>query len=152
MSDQLPDEYWDSLGDHGIFLKALLNSQAQQLQQLQIQNQELQNHFVNSQNNLVQAASNAAVAAAQQIAPPNQSSSKPTIKAADPEKFSGDRAETEGFIWALSLFIAIQPGSFPDARTKMLYALSFMSGGSVHIWAQNKTDAVIKGTSFKWLL
>ena len=29
----------------------------------------------------------------------------------------------------------------------MLYALSFMSGGSVHIWAQNKTDAVIKGTS-----
>ena len=61
MSDQLPDEYWASLGDHGIFLKALLNSQAQQLQ---IQNQELQNHFVNSQNNLMQAASNAAVAAA----------------------------------------------------------------------------------------
>ena len=107
MSDQLPDEYWDSLGDHSVFLKALLNSQAQQLQQLQIQNQELQNHFVNSQNNLVQAASNAAVAAAQQIAPPNQSSSKPTIKAPDPEKFSGDRAETEGFIRALNLSIAI---------------------------------------------
>ena len=121
MSEQLPDESWDSLGDHGVFLKALSNSQAQQLQ---IQNQELQNHFVNSQNNLVQAASNAAVAAAQQIAPPNQSPSKPTIKAADPEKFSGDRAETEGFIRALNLSIASQPRSFPDARTKMLYALS----------------------------
>ena len=95
----------------------------------------------------MQAASNAAVAAAQQISPPNQSPSKPTIKAADPEKFSGDRAETEGFIRDLNLSITIQPGSFPDARMKMLYALSFMSGGYVHIWAQSETDAVIKGTS-----
>ena len=65
---------------------------------------------------------------------------------ADPEKFSG-RAETEGFIQALNLSIAIQPRSFPDARMKVLYALSCMSGGSVHIWAQNETDTVIKGTS-----
>ena len=106
MSDQLPDEYWDSLGDHGI-LRALLNSQAQQLQQLQIQNKELQNHPVSSQNNLVHAASNAAVAAAQQIAPPNLSSSKPTIKVADLEKFSGDRADTEGFIRTLKLSITV---------------------------------------------
>ena len=74
MSDQLPDEYWDSLGDHGVFLKVLLANQAQQLQ---IQNQELQNHLINSQNNLVHAASNAAVAAAEQMTiptPPNLSS------------------------------------------------------------------------------
>ena len=64
MSDQLPDAYWESLGNHGVFLKALLTNQAQQLQQLQIQNQELHNHLINSENNLVHAASNAAVAAA----------------------------------------------------------------------------------------
>ena len=51
------------------------------------------------------------------------------------------------FIRALNLSITIQPRSFPYARTKMLYALSFMSGGSAHIWAQNETDTVIRGTS-----
>jgi hypothetical protein len=150
MSNRLPDAYWDSLGDHGPFLRALLSDQAQQLEQLRLQNQELQGHFINTQNNLANVASTAAVAAAQQIAtpaPPTIPSSHRPIKAADPEKFSGDRAETEGFIRAIKLAIAVQPGSFPDERTKILYALSFMTSGSAQIWAHNETEAVINGSS-----
>jgi hypothetical protein len=99
---------------------------------------------MNTQNNIVNTTSQAAVAAAQQIIPPAPPKS---IKAADPEKFSGDRAEAEGFIRALRLAIAVQPGSFPDERTKILYALSFMTGGSAQIWAHNETEAVINGES-----
>jgi hypothetical protein len=113
-------------------------------------NQELQNHLLNSQNHLVNAASVAAVIAAQQIIPPAPctiSSSTHPIKVADLEKFSGDHAGTEGFIRAIRLAIIVQPVSFPDERTKVLYALSFMTSGSAQIWAQNETEALINGKS-----
>jgi Zinc knuckle len=151
MSDKLPETYWDLLGENGLYLKTLLDAQTQQVQHLQRQNEELQKHFLNSQNNLVEATSNAAVAAAQRLAapaPPHNTPSIRTIKAADPERFSGNRAETEGFIRALRLSIAIQPECFPDERTKLLYALSFMTGGSAQIWAHNQTEAIISGTSY----
>jgi hypothetical protein len=149
MSDQLPESYWESLGENGGILRAILAGQAQQLQQLQMQNQELHNHLLNTQNHLANTASAAAVAAVQQLppAPPTISSSHRPIKAADPERFSGDRAETEGFIRAIRLSIAVQPGSFPDERTKVLYALSFMTGGSAQVWAYNETEAVINRRS-----
>ena len=70
-----------------------------------------------------------------------------SIKAADPERFTGDRTETEGFIHAIKLAIAIQPGSFPYERTKILYALSFITGSSAHTWAQNETETIITNTS-----
>ena len=78
--------------------------------------------------------------------PPSAPPASCPVKAADPEKFSGERADTEGFIHAVRLSIAMQPGSFPDERTKILYALSFMTGGSAQTWAHNKTEAVINGT------
>ena len=144
MSDQLPDTYCNSLGENATFLRVLLDGQAQQLQQLQVHNQELQNHVLNTQNHLTNALS-----AAHHITTPAPTtpSSHCHIKVADPEKFSGDHAETEGFIRAIRLAIAVQPESFPDERTKILYALSFMMGGSAQIWAHNKTEAVISGTS-----
>ena len=95
MADQLTEAYWDSLGENSVSLRAILASQAQQLQ---FKNQELQNHFIDTKNNLVNAASATAVQAAQQIitpAPPTTSSSICPIKA-DPEKFSGECTETEG--------------------------------------------------------
>jgi Retrotransposon gag protein/Zinc knuckle len=149
MADQLPEGYWESLGPNGAVLRAFLATQQQQLQQLQIQNQFLQTQFSNVQNDLANAASAAAVAVAQNISiptPPNPPTSR-SIKAADPEKFSGDRSDTEGFIRAVRLSIAVQPGSFPDERTKILYALSFMTGGSAQTWAHNETETVINGTS-----
>lgn len=150
MADQFPDGYWESLGPNGVVLRAFLATQSQQLQQLQLQNQLLQGQFSNIQNDLANAASAAAVAVAQNITFPTPPSAPPAsrpIKAADPEKFSGDRADTEGFIRAVRLSIAVQPGSFPDERTKILYALSFMTGGSAQTWAHNETEAVINGTS-----
>src|SRR3979490_1712094 len=150
MSNQLPEEYWDSLGDNGVFLRTLLSNQAGQLEYLQHQNQLLQSQLGSIQSNLANAASAAAIATTQHMAvhiPSPTSPSHCSIKAADPEKFSGDRADTEGFIHAVKLSIAIQLGSFPDDKTKMLYALSFMSGGSVAIWAHNITQAIIDGTS-----
>ena len=144
MSDQLPDTYWNSLGENGAFLRALLDGQAQQLQQLQLHNQELQTHLLNTQNHFTNALS-----AVHPVTTPAPTTPSPHrhIKVADPERFSGDRAETEGFIRAIRLAIAVQPESFPDERTKILYALSFMTGGSAQIWAHNETEAVITGTS-----
>src|SRR3979490_3087843 len=149
MSSQLSEEYWESLGENGVFLRTLLANQAGQLEHLQNQNQLLQSQLGSIQSNLANAASAAAIAATQHMAVYIPSPTPPhcSIKAADPEKFSGDRADTEGFIHGVKLSISIQPGSFLDDKTKMLYALSFMSGGSAAIWAHNKTQAIIDGTS-----
>ena len=144
MSDQLPDAYWNSLGKHAAFLRVLLDSQAQQLQQLQMQNQELHNQALATQSHLANVLS--AANHTPTPAPTNLSSHR-HIKVADPEKFSGERSETEGFIRAVKLVIAVQPESFPDERTKILYALSFMMGGSAQIWAHNETAAVIRDNS-----
>src|SRR3979490_1748979 len=60
----IPEGYWESLGEQGVFLRALLATQAQQLQHLQNQNQHLQNQLGNVESSLANAASAAAVAAA----------------------------------------------------------------------------------------
>jgi Retrotransposon gag protein/Zinc knuckle len=150
----LPEEYWATLGPSGPFLRAVFMAQKDQLQQLLQQHDQMTNHLMGSQDDLVNAASTAAVAAAQQfVTPPppptflSAPSTNRSVKAADPDKFSGDRGETEGFIRALKLAVAVRPGSFPDERTKLLYALSFMTGGSAQIWAHNETEAILNGTS-----
>src|SRR3979490_387538 len=150
MSSQLSEEYWESLGENGVFLRTMLANQAGQLEHLQHQNQLLQSQLGSIQSNLANATSAAAIAATQHMAihiPSQTPPSHRSIKAADPEKFSGDRADTEGCIRAVKLSIAIQPGSFLDDKTNMLYALSFMSRGSAAIWAHNKTQANVDGTS-----
>ena len=43
MTDQLPNEYWDSLGQNGPFLQSLFMGQHEQLQQLRESNAFLQN-------------------------------------------------------------------------------------------------------------
>ena len=46
--------------------------------------------------------------------------------------------------------VTIQADTFADERMKVLYALSFMCGGTAQVWAANETMAVITGhwTSF----
>ena len=93
----------------------LFNNQQEHLQQLQLQNQQLQNQLSSLQNNLTSAASAAAVAATQSLPIPTSSSTSICpVKGADPEKFSGDRGETDGFICAAKLAITVQLTSFPD--------------------------------------
>ena len=69
------------------------------------------------------------------------------VKGADLEKFSGNCEDTDGFICAIKLAIAVQSASFPDEWTKMLYALSFIMRGTTEIWAYNQMQAIIDSTS-----
>ena len=41
----------------------------------------------------------------------------------------------------------MQADTLADERMKILYALSFMRGGTAQVWAANETMAVITGTS-----
>ena len=43
--------------------------------------------------------------------------------------------------------VTMQPDTFVDERMKILYALSFMRGGTAQVWATNETMAVITETS-----
>ena len=107
MADRLPDVYWNSLGEHG-FLQMLFNNQQEHLQQLQLQNQQLQNQVSSLQNNLASVASAAAVAVTQSLPILTPSSTSICPGGVDPEKFSGDHGETDRFIHAIKLAIAVQ--------------------------------------------
>ena len=43
--------------------------------------------------------------------------------------------------------VIMQVDTFVNKRMKILYALSFICGGTAQVWAVNKTMAVINGTS-----
>ena len=68
-------------------------------------------------------------------------------KGANPEPFDGNRDQTEEFVRAVWLTVTMQADTFVDERMKILYALSFMCGGTAQVWAANETMAVIMGTS-----
>jgi Retrotransposon gag protein len=68
-------------------------------------------------------------------------------KAADPKIYGGDQKKADPFLCSLKLNIAIQPKSFPDDQTKILYALSYMQGGSAGDWASKYTHAILDGDS-----
>src|SRR3979490_1074394 len=106
MSSQLSEEYWESLGENGVFLRTLLANQAGQLEHLQHTNLFLQSQWGIIQSTLANAVSAAGIAATQHMAfhiPSPTPPSHRSIKAADPEKFSGDRADTEGVIRVVKL-------------------------------------------------
>src|SRR6266481_5710568 len=115
----------------------------------------LQGQVTNTCNNITNVALATASAVAQaivmnpQASIPVQSTHHPNrgTKAAEPEPFNGNRDKTEEFIQAIQVAVAMQADTFPDERMKILYALSFMHGGMVQVWAANKTTAVLNGTS-----
>ena len=90
-----------------------------------------------------------AIATNPQASIPVQTSHNPTrsAKAADPEPFNGNQDQTEEFIRAVWIVVTMQADTFVDERMKILYALSFMCGGTAQVWAANETMAVIMGTS-----
>lgn len=69
-----------------------------------------------------------------------------SVRGADPTTFNGDRSTTEEFIRALKLHIAVSPDSFADDKTKILYALSWMRGGTAEAWAQNRFNKTSEAT------
>jgi len=68
-------------------------------------------------------------------------------KATDPKVFNRNRDKTEEFVQAIQIAVAMQADTFADERMKILYALSFMHGGTAQVWADNETMAVINGAS-----
>ena len=156
MSDQLPNEYWESLGQNGPFLWSLFEGQHEQLQQLKELNAFLQTRVADTCDDVTNVASATASAVAQAIATnpqasiPIQTSHNPTrsAKAADPKPFNGNQDQTKEFVRAVRIAVTMQADTFADERMKILYALSFMHGGTAQVWAANETMAVITGTSF----
>ena len=70
-----------------------------------------------------------------------------STKAADPEPFNGNWDQTEEFIRAIQITVAMKADTFMDKRMKSLYVLSFMRRGMAQVLAANETMAVITGTS-----
>jgi len=50
-------------------------------------------------------------------------------------------------IWSVHIAVMMQLKTFSDERMKILYALLFMCGGMVQVWAANKTNLVLANTS-----
>jgi hypothetical protein len=77
------------------------------------------------------------------------SSKKHEPKAAEPPSFSGNRAEVQSFIRAVLLNFTLSPSRFPprDERTRILYALSYIKGGTAGTWADNITGALLDSST-----
>ena len=155
MSDQLLNEYWESLGQNGLFLQSLFQGQHEQVQQLKESNAFVQTQVADTRDDITNVASATVSAVAQAIAInpqasiPIQTLHNPirSAKAADPKPFDGNWDQTEEFVRAVQIAVTMQAGTFADERMKVLYALSFMCGGTAQIWAANETMAVINGMS-----
>jgi len=88
-----------------------------------------------------------AIATNPQASIPVQSHSSRNAKAAEPESFDGNWEKTEEFIQAIRIAVAMQTDTFADERMKILYALSFMHGGTAQMWAANETTAIMDSRS-----
>ena len=90
-----------------------------------------------------------AIVANPQASIPTQSSHNPvwSAKAADPEPFDENCDKAKEFVRAVRIAVTMQADAFADERMKVLYALSFMHGGTAQVWAANKTMEVINGMS-----
>src|SRR6266481_6670245 len=115
----------------------------------------LQSRVANTCDDITNVASATALAVAQAIVTnpqasiPIRSTHQPNkgTRAADPEPFDGNQDKTEEFVRAIRITVTMQADTFADERMKVLYALSFMHGGTAHVWAANETMAVINRTS-----
>src|SRR5882724_5427881 len=55
--------------------------------------------------------------------------------------------KTEQFVQSVCITVTMQINAFANERMKILYALSFMSGGMAQVWAANETSATLANTS-----
>ena len=155
MTDQLLNEYWDSLGQNGPFLWSRFMGQHEQLQQLREPNTFLQNQVTDTWDDITNVALATASAVAQAITMnPQASIPAQTLhnliwnaKAANPKPFDRNWDKTEEFVRAIQITVTMQADTFTDKRMKILYALSFMCGGMAQVWAANETMAVINRTT-----
>ena len=100
MSHCLTEEYWELLGPNGPFLHELFNTQSQQFTQLQLANNVLKDHAMDTQTNISDAAAKAMLAIAQVILMNmlTRSHSPRDAGAAEPKSFNGTMDKAEQFI------------------------------------------------------
>src|SRR6266481_5290491 len=113
MADQLPNEYWESLGPNGPFLRSLFMSQHEQVQQLRETTTFLQSRVTDTHNDITNVASATASVVAQAITTnpqasiPVQSHSSRNAKATKPESFDGNWEKTKEFIRAIQIAVTM---------------------------------------------
>jgi len=111
----------------------------------QTANNALEDHAIEAQTDISEVAAKAMSAVAQAILTNmlTGSHSSRGTRAAEPVSFDGSRDKVEQFVQSICISITMQLDMFTDKRIKILYALSFMCGGIVQIWAENETNAVL---------
>jgi hypothetical protein len=159
--DEIPADAFAVFGDAGEGLRRIMEGQRLRYEQLEQRNVALQQLVASlqadasSRETLIAEVGVITKAVVENLpapvvevppAPASTPSARPP-KAADPEVFGGDRKKADPFLRAVKLTIAIQPKSFPDDQTKILYALSYMQGGSAGDWASNYSRAILDGDS-----
>src|SRR5882724_9976286 len=149
MSHLLTEEYWESLGPNSPFLCKIFHNQSQQLTQLQTANNALEDHAMEAQTDITDAVAEAMLAVVQAILMnmPTGGHSSRGARAAELESFYGSRDKAEQFIQSIHITIMMQLNMFADERMKILYALSFICGGIVQVWAENETNVVLSHSS-----
>ena len=132
----IPPEFIQLFGDNAGAFHTLLQSMVAPLHE---QITQLQNHIQTHQTSPSINTSEGAAA----VATPTIKQSDP--KAAEPPIFSGTRSEARGWLKAVRLYIGLSPSKFPagDDTRRILWALSYIRGGSAGAWAENQTELML---------
>jgi len=66
-------------------------------------------------------------------------------KVAEPPIFSGDKHQVQSFLRAVQLNFQLLPNRFPqgDEKRRILFALTYIHGGTAGTWADNQTTAML---------
>ena len=160
MTDQLPNEYWESLSQsnskwssftvtlHGSTGTSEATSRIKCLPP-KLSSRHTQWHHQCGLGHSIQGAE--AIVVNPQASIPIQTSHNSTqnAKAANPKPFNGNCDKTEEFVRAVQIMVTMQVDTFMDKRMKVLYALSFMHATwrTTQVWAANETMAVINRKS-----
>ncbi|ESK80640.1 hypothetical protein Moror_15526 [Moniliophthora roreri MCA 2997] len=65
------------------------------------------------------------------------------VKAALPRAFTGQWKEAKKFLREVLLYVALNPKTFTNDRTKKLFLLSYMTDGLGEFWKNEKTDLLL---------
>src|ERR1700761_403984 len=132
----IPPQFIQLFGENA---EAFHNLMQTMMAPLHTQITQLQSHIQTHQSS--PSINTSEVAAA--IAPPTIKQSDP--KAAEPPIFSGTRSKARGWLKAVRLYIGLSPSKFPagDDVRKILWALSYIRGGSAGAWAENQTELML---------
>ena len=66
-------------------------------------------------------------------------------KVAVPDVFNGEMDATDRFIKQLGLYFLARPADFPMDIDRIVFALSYMKGGTAGVWADQVTETILEG-------